>query len=83
MAAHYCINCPRCRSGCSICRRCACTPEQLDAWLNETLKPFSPVSPLLATPLMSVPHEYLNVTPSVPTENTEQVEDREQLPETD
>jgi len=41
MACHYCINCPRCKSGCSICRRCACSPAELDAWLNEQVKPFA------------------------------------------
>ena len=48
MAAHYCINCPQCKSGCSICRRCACTPEQLDAWM----KPFDAVQYLTVTPLV-------------------------------
>jgi len=75
MACHYCINCPRCRSGCSICRRCACTPEQLDAWLNEQLKSFGPI--------MGLGHEYLTVAPVVTLENLPTEEEDDQKPETD
>lgn len=28
--AHFCINCPYCRGGCSLCGRCACSPAQVD-----------------------------------------------------
>ena len=80
MVAHYCINCPRCKRGCSICRRCACTPAELDAWMNQL---FQPVAPLLASPLMALPHEYLQVAPQEPTENVVLEDDGEQRPETD
>ena len=36
MPTHYCINCPRCHRGCSLCGRCACTPADLE----EMFKPF-------------------------------------------
>jgi len=77
MASHYCINCPRCKRGCSICRRCACSPAELDAWLNEQL------NPLMAQSSTYNGLQYLTVTPLVTQENPEPEEEVEQRPETD
>ena len=73
MAAHYCINCPRCKRGCSICRRCACSPEELDRWLSEQVYWTPPKTGF----------ETLTVTPLSPQENPVQDEGEEQQPETD
>lgn len=56
MAAHYCINCPRCRRGCSICRRCACTDAELDEAFKQHYTPFQPLQPMV-TPLVPAPDE--------------------------
>jgi len=71
--AHYCINCPRCKHGCSICRRCACSPEELDAWLRDQVYWTPPKTGL----------EYLTVTPLSLQENPALIEEEEQKPETD
>ena len=74
MSTHYCINCPRCKRGCSICRRCACSDKELE----EMFKPFT--SPLVSN------HDFLEGFRPIlePTEEApERDKDEDQKPETD